>query len=368
MNATVERIVNLLFEDLVETDETKAMHDEVMNNCQERYASLVAGGYSEDDAIGAVIESLKGMDEVLKDYPHMTDADDGAAFEKHASADREDVKIPLERIRDLQVSVKSADVSILESEGARTLNLEHGERSYLDVRVEGETLVVTQEERETPRTPDAPGRGGLLGAFTRLFSGVAGFSWDECRMTLAVPSGTLRNVRIHTLSGDIAMESAAQTAALESTSGDCRVELDGRTDGTGTITAQSISGDVSVSGDFLSAKFSSTSGDVDFRGKADGLEVSTVSGDVDAGTASTRVKGSTVSGDLGILLSCGDTAEAELSTVSGDIGLRFADGPVAVSARTSTRSGDVEFHNVSLMDDAPVKVRCSSVSGDISIG
>ena len=67
MNATVSRIVELLFEDVQMTEETEAIHDEVMNNCQERYASLVAEGYSEDDAIGAVVESLKGMDEVLKD-------------------------------------------------------------------------------------------------------------------------------------------------------------------------------------------------------------------------------------------------------------------------------------------------------------
>ena len=69
MNATVERIVNLLFEDLQESEEVIALREEVMNNCQERYRDLRAQGLGEDDAIGQVVESLKGMEEMLASYP-----------------------------------------------------------------------------------------------------------------------------------------------------------------------------------------------------------------------------------------------------------------------------------------------------------
>ena len=49
MNETVKKIVDLLFAKTVDNEETRALHDEVMNNCQEHYADLVARGLSEDD-------------------------------------------------------------------------------------------------------------------------------------------------------------------------------------------------------------------------------------------------------------------------------------------------------------------------------
>ena len=45
MNATIEKIVNLLFEDLAETEETTAIREEVLQNCQERYQDLREAGY-----------------------------------------------------------------------------------------------------------------------------------------------------------------------------------------------------------------------------------------------------------------------------------------------------------------------------------
>ena len=68
MNDTVARIVEIMFQDVEVNDEVTAIRDEVMNNCQERYNDLVNAGISEDDAIAAVIESLKGMEDVLAPY------------------------------------------------------------------------------------------------------------------------------------------------------------------------------------------------------------------------------------------------------------------------------------------------------------
>lgn len=369
MNATVSRIVELLFEDVQMTEETEAIHDEVMNNCQERYASLVAEGYSEDDAIGAVVESLKGMDEVLKDYPRKNSVDDSAAFRKDSAEDDDGFAvIQWDLVKNLQVNVKSADVNVLESMGEQSLKLEHGTKSWLKARVEGSTLVITQEERDVPQTNSSSTRGGFSGALSRLFGGSLSFNWDDCALTLAVPSGMLQKAKIHTLSGDIRMETNCQTVSLETASGDCQVALEGKSDGSGMIHAQTISGDIDVSGTFRTAEITSTSGDLAFNGSAEKLEVVNVSGDVNVQSASSHVKGSTVSGDADITLSCEERANVELSTVSGDINLQFTKAGIAISASTSTRSGDVEFHNVSLMDDAPIKVRCTSVSGDISIG
>ena len=57
MNDTITKIVALLFEDLEETDETVALHDEILQNCQERYADLTAGGMTADEATKAVINT-----------------------------------------------------------------------------------------------------------------------------------------------------------------------------------------------------------------------------------------------------------------------------------------------------------------------
>lgn len=67
-NETVERIVNLLFQDVEMTDEVQALYDETMSNCQERYQDMTSRGLSDDDAIAAVVESLKGMEDVISQY------------------------------------------------------------------------------------------------------------------------------------------------------------------------------------------------------------------------------------------------------------------------------------------------------------
>ena len=65
MNQTVKRIVDILFQETVENDETKALHEELMNNCQEHYQDLISRGLSEDEAIDEVVESLKRMKDVI---------------------------------------------------------------------------------------------------------------------------------------------------------------------------------------------------------------------------------------------------------------------------------------------------------------
>ena len=69
MNQTVKRIVDILFQDVVENEETQALHEELMNNCQEHYQDLIDRGLSEDEAVGEVVESLKGMKDVIAQYP-----------------------------------------------------------------------------------------------------------------------------------------------------------------------------------------------------------------------------------------------------------------------------------------------------------
>ena len=78
MNATIEKIVSLLFEDLAESEEISQIREEILQNCQERYHDLHEAGISEDDAIHAVIESLSGMEEMLSEYPRKSNVADPA--------------------------------------------------------------------------------------------------------------------------------------------------------------------------------------------------------------------------------------------------------------------------------------------------
>ena len=89
-NETVERIVNLLFQDVEMTDEVQALYDETMSNCQERYQDMTSRGLSDDDAIAAVVESLKGMEDVISQYPKKSEAPEAEEAPKSADVPADD--------------------------------------------------------------------------------------------------------------------------------------------------------------------------------------------------------------------------------------------------------------------------------------
>ena len=379
---TVRKMVDVLFEELLMTDEVRAMRDEVMNNCLERYNSMVNDGYSEEKAENAVMESLKGMDDVLRDYPRLTPITDSDAFSKES---RQYGDLDLSGVRALRIQVQSADVEVLPTEGAFDMSLHDGTRTVLVPAREGDTLVITQESKSEHGAEPVAAGSGFFSRLGRAISRSIGTVGDtDARATLRIPAGLLDSAEIHSLSGDITMNVPCRSISLSSASGDCRANLAGKayfyvqvggkhwsntpeTVCCEKLMAKSISGDVDITGSFGEAVVSSTSGDADFRGSARSLEITTVSGDVDADVEGDRLKGSTVSGDLDVFLHCGDAAEAEMSTVSGDLTLRLPDHVKTISAKTSTRSGDVSFNGIGLSDGAAVRVSAKSVSGDIEI-
>ena len=73
MSASIRGIIDHMFKDTVDNAETRALHEELLNNCLEHYEDLIARGMSETEAIDAVVESLKGMKEVIDEYPKKSD-------------------------------------------------------------------------------------------------------------------------------------------------------------------------------------------------------------------------------------------------------------------------------------------------------
>lgn len=377
MNEDVKRVVDALFADIEESDEVCSIHDEVMNNCQERYENLVSSGYSPEDAIGAVLESLKGMDEVLRDYPRkarwqeMDFSKDGTG-----SAASGGDGIPWDRVRALKVSVNGAAVWVYETAGSGSLNLIQGENSLLKARVDGDTLVITQEKR-AGASPDASEPQGLLGALAKLISTAVNMdSGSDCKADIGLPAGLVRSVHVTTLSGDITFNARAEEAVLQTTSGDLDLSVPERNENEaggfadaacGRLQASTISGDLEVRGSFVSAALNSTSGDLSFTGRCGDLKINTVSGDAEAETSADRVNGSTVSGDLELRLPGVRSADVSLQTVSGDVCLAVPDAKEGISVSAFTRSGDVSYHNVNLRDGAPMTARITTVSGDVEV-
>ena len=374
MSDNVRRVVDALFEEIEENEEVRSIHDEVLNNCRERYENLVSSGYSEEEAIGAVVESLKGMDEVLAEYPRKarwTDAD----FSKEGAGPATENVIAWERVRRLKVSVRGAEVEVYETDGRSVMDLTQGSESVLKARVEGDALVITQEKREVPVREEETAQG-LLGALAKLITSAVNSmdAGSDCRARIGVPAGSLERAEITTLSGDIRFAASVGEAVLQTTSGDLTADL-AASPAMGGFTgvhcdrlqASSISGDMDVRGDIAWAALNSTSGDVDFAGRCGELKISTVSGDVEAEAVSEQVRGSTVSGDFSLALPGVSRAEISLQTVSGDVCLSVPEAREGISVSASTRSGDVNYRNVTLRDGAPIAARIQTVSGDVEV-
>ena len=316
MNATVARIVELMFEDLEMSDEVQAIHDEVMNNCQERFDDLVACGMSEDEATAAVVESLKGMDEVLAAYPKKKT---GATVEidLDASDDSEDDKDSEPRkyafspdmVRTMVVETLSHNVEISESDDGMV----HVECESEDIEVtlaDGRLGIkyrgdgVQRTGKNSTAKMHAKGfhidmeEGfDLRTLFDKISVSLREMSENmhikiglDDTVEIKVPSDLyLESVHIATTSGDVTVRADVRQMRFRSVSGDMELNFDSRE--IESIQGQTVSGDVDVRlpGGMTVSEFKthSTSGDSNCsvsHGSGENsvrININTVSGDID---------------------------------------------------------------------------------------
>ncbi len=354
MNATVKRIVEILFQDTEMTEEVQAMRDELMDNCQQRYEDLMAQGKSEDEAIALVVESLKGMEEVIGAYPRAKAASRPAQAEETAEGHRI-WRFPAEQVQQVQVNLLYQDVTVLPGQGdSVTVRVEGRNASCLNARMLGDTLCVERQEESGGRS-------------MRWLNWMFFSSWGEkvqvelpasChpRLSVRCTSGDLyvrdvypREARVDAMSGDITLQldpdCVLEEAVLKSASGDIRVSCSAA-----RMEMQSMSGDVSYDGECPDVAAHSISGDVRLRGGFERVRVKSVSGDVrleEQGKSLRQVDAQTTSGDVSIRLPK-DTPGVHLTGKSGvgDVRNRFRDtgaaGSVLIDAQTA--SGDVTIH------------------------
>jgi len=198
----------------------------------------------------------------------------------------------------------------------------------------------------------------------------------EQRIEISVPIGT--EVRVGTVSGNIAVRGTAGRVQASSVSGDLDVrdagdDVELRTT-SGDVRAEKLRGRIranSTSGDFTleditgDVRFHTVSGELRARGALTGLEFESVSGGIEfrgdfknEGTYTAR----THSGDIRLSLPANLGANLDLNTYSGDIRTEF---PLTLQpGETAGRRGRQMRTTI---NNGGARVSLSTFSGDITI-
>ena len=388
MNATIHGIIDHMFRDVADDAETRALHEELLNNCLEHYDDLIQRGMSETEAIDAVVDSLKGMKEVIDEYPKKAGMEvkekepdipvieaDAPRQEPPAEEKPKEFICSPEEIRILRTDLKACDLVVGVSSD-RSIHVRCEDMEQILCEKSGNALWIKALDK-TKKTIAEAGKKmsneefslkGLLNFIGRAIESAASnisVSWNVyidlpaglqlAEMELNSKSGDVElhstlpeRLSIHCMSGDVTVEAADGTsavrAALSTMSGD--IEMNGNA---GTLIMSSMSGDVTANGCYQTAELKSTSGEADLNGSAGQIRMHSVSGDVTAELQNsdvTRIEGRSTSGDVTIRLAAGtDSVHTAMSSVSGSTACRFADSGAG----------------------ARLQITASSVSGDVSI-
>ena len=388
MNATIHGIIDHMFRDVADNAETRALHEELLNNCLEHYDDLIQRGMSETEAIDAVVDSLKGMKEVIDEYPKKAGMEvkekepdipvieaDAPRQEPPAEEKPKEFICSPEEIRILRTDLKACDLVVGVSSD-RSIHVRCEDMEQILCEKSGNALWIKALDK-TKKTIAEAGKKmsneefslkGLLNFIGKAIESAASnisVSWNVyidlpaglqlAEMELNSKSGDVElhstlpeRLSIHCMSGDVTVEAADGTsavrAALSTMSGD--IEMNGNA---GTLIMSSMSGDVTANGCYQTAELKSTSGEAELNGSAGQVRMNSVSGDVTAELQNsdvTRIEGRSTSGDVTIRLAAGtDSVHTAMSSVSGSTACRFADSGAG----------------------ARLQITASSVSGDVSI-
>ena len=414
MNDTVARIVEIMFQDVEMNEEVAAIRDEVMNNCQERYNDLVSSGVGEDDAVAAVIESLKGMEDVLAPYKRKRhrhadpyDLDDELEDLEEELEDLEsgerDVQFAAGEIQRVELCLVSEDVRIEPStddffhvlwdadESPQVqayvhngvLKIERGTDEEKKVRKENfDTHFKTEMENmvrnehgkiEIDMSGLERAMKSLGDSMKRIFSRAANgdinirLGFGDSEVTVQVPHSAVPYMKLLTTSGDINVwHVALADLNVTSTSGDITIDLH-EDESLKQAELRTTSGDIDVTAFAQGLTVASTSGDVEVEGRVNDLTVNTISGDIDVRADVVYMHFKAISGDVDMAFDSDEIREVRGSTISGDIDIDLPEGIGAIAIQTQTRSGDVTTRHHTNGVGPTVTGNVSSMSGDITI-
>lgn len=397
MNDTVARIVEIMFQDVEMNDETAAIRDEVMNNCQERYVDLMNNGMPEDDAIAAVIESLKGMEDVLAPYKRKVESF-GGETEDELLGEMNQI-FPADAAHSIDVQLINEDVTIEPSDDDNyhiiwdandnpLVNAELHNGVIRIKRMPGDAVKMKADGQGEYHHKDGTddfvrtGKGkieinldsidGMLksigetlrNTFSNLHVKVG---FGDSAVKVQVPENAVPHVKVLTTSGDIDVQNVTLTdLRITSTSGDIQVSLD-VDQNLETVEMRTTSGDMDVSAYAEHMLISSTSGDAEVEGRVNRLTVNTISGDIDVRADVTSMNFKAISGDVELAFGSNELRSVNGSTISGDIDIDLPEGIGFMNIHTQTRSGDVTTRCHTNGVGPTVSGSVTSMSGDITI-
>lgn len=371
MNETVRKIVDILFQDTAENEETRALHEELMHNCQEHYQDLVNRGLTEDEAISEVVDSLKGMKDMIAEYPKKSDAGRAEAETEEAggswhfsdmdslTAETWDQDLYVSPSPDGRVHVYCDDPKGLTCETAGS-----------QVRIRGvqmhNKITNTFTQNGQPAGEEIT-LNGILNMVGNAIRNVVSTFQNGAPIRIEVPDGKMKEMEFNSRSGDVQCTCAlALKMTARSTSGDVRLEpVEEKT--AEILRVKTVSGDAEVSGSAMDAEMTSMSGDVTVDGVFEKVTLRSTSGDVRFSGAADTVNASSVSGDVEISVENRTVTGVEARSTSGDVDIRLPAGLTGVHAECSTTSGECLSRVSDAGAQAPVQIRAKSISGDVTV-
>ena len=392
MNASIQAIIDHMFRDTVDNAETRALHEELLNNCLEHYDDLIGRGMTEIEAIDAVVDSLKGMKEVIDEYPKKpgSEAAKQEAEPKAEAVPDEKAETParevppaekpseyiytLSEIRRLRTDLKGCDLKIGRSPDSR-IHVRCEDMEQLICTKDGSTLSIgivdkarksIEEASKTMNSQDFTVKG-LLNFIGKAIGSVASnisVSWD---VYLDLPEAELEEMDLNSKSGDIdAKVKMPAKLNAHSMSGDIRVEAIG-SERAEKIAISAMSGEIELEGNAGAIVLSSMSGDVEAHGIYRNADMKSTSGDVELEGEAEEIRMNSVSGDVTIKLNNTTARSIQAASTSGDVEIEPAGGTESVHAQMSTVSGSASCSLPDGGSGAALQITAKSVSGDVKI-
>ena len=368
MNQTVKRIVDLLFEDTVENEETNALHEELMNNCQEHYEDLIRRGLNEEEATEEVVDSLKGMKDVIAEYPKKNSGTAQSRTEETAGG-----SWTFAGIDRLTAETTDQDIAVSPSpDGAVHVFCDDPEG--LTCECNGSRLIIKGvKKREKFTAPFGMNDGeeislsGILNRVGQAIRNVAVSFVNGAPIRIEIPEGGMEEIELNSRSGEVNSSCAfARNMTARSTSGD--IKLDPETEKTAmNLLVSTVSGEADVSGSAMTAEVSSMSGDVTVDGVYETLRIKSTSGDADFSGSVIELTASSVSGDADITIENTTLKLIDAHSTSGDVEITLPAGLPGVHAECSTVSGEVLSRVSDAGAGAAVQIRAKSISGDVRV-
>ena len=386
MNASIRGMIDMLFKDTLETEEVRALHEEMINNCEEHYSDLLRQGLSETEALDAIVESLKGMKEVIDEYPKKEKAQElqktiqGQERATETARENEDVfdrdqVFSAEIYRSVRTELRSHDLTVRKSsDGQIHVRCDHPEE--IECEAGPETLTIRARDLKGGRVDpgmmkDSNGEYSLKGILSylgkTLGSAAVSFATSGCCIELELPEHMFPELSLNSMSGDIRMEGcSARVLLIKSTSGDIEIHAD-HAGTAGEINAGTMSGDITLHGDASRIGLNSMSGDVKAFGDYSRVGVKSTSGDAELNGCAQEVWMQSVSGDVTVTLGNIDAKVIEAKTTSGDVQIDLPRATPAVHAEIRSVSGSTRCAFPDAGSGAALRITASTVSGDVRI-